>query len=74
MGMNVRGSVRRQLQRSKQTAVGVHTVEAPTGKREGWIERGYQGSCSGLVCVAGMRNGELRKGKRWITLGFGLEN
>lgn len=27
------------------------------------MERGCQGSCSGLVCVAGMRNGELRKGK-----------
>lgn len=27
------------------------------------MERGCQGSCSGLVCVAAMRNGELRKGK-----------
>lgn len=36
---NVRGSVRRQLQRSKQTAVGVYTVEAPTGRRKArWRE------------------------------------
>lgn len=60
---NVRGSVRRQLQRSKQTAVGVYTVEAPTGRREGQMERGCQGSYNGLVCVSGMRNGELRKGE-----------
>lgn len=32
------------------------------------MERGCQGSCSGLVCVAGMRNGELRKGKEMDKL------